>query len=104
MDEVVNWLLKLGYVPSFCTACYRAGRTGDRFMRLAKSGQIVNVCQPNSLMTLNEYLIDYAKDETRVLAQKVIDDELEMIPKEKVKNIAKDYILQMESGKRDFRF
>lgn len=104
LDEVVNWLLKLGYVPSFCTACYRAGRTGDRFMRLAKSGQIVNVCQPNSLMTLNEYLIDYAKDETKILAQNVIDSELEMIPKEKVKNIAKDYILQMESGKRDFRF
>lgn len=104
LDEVVNWLLKLGYVPSFCTACYRAGRTGDRFMRLAKSGQIVNVCQPNSLMTLNEYLIDYAKDETKVLAQNVIDSELELIPKEKVKNIAKDYILQMESGKRDFRF
>lgn len=104
LDEVVNWLLKLGYVPSFCTACYRAGRTGDRFMRLAKSGQIVNVCQPNSLMTLNEYLIDYAKDETKILAQNVIDNELGMIPKEKVKNIAKDYILQMESGKRDFRF
>lgn len=104
LDEVVNWLLKLGYVPSFCTACYRAGRTGDRFMRLAKSGQIVNVCQPNSLMTLNEYLIDYAKDETKILAQNVIDSELEMIPKEKVKNIAKDYIVQMESGKRDFRF
>ncbi len=104
LDEVVNWLLKLGYVPSFCTACYRAGRTGDRFMRLAKSGQIVNVCQPNSLMTLNEYLIDYAKDETKILAQNVIDNELELIPKEKVKNIAKDYILQMESGKRDFRF
>ena len=104
LDEIVNWLLKLGYVPSFCTACYRAGRTGDRFMRLAKSGQIVNVCQPNSLMTLNEYLIDYAKDETKILAQNVIDSELEMIPKEKVKNIAKDYILQMESGKRDFRF
>ena len=104
LDEVVNWLLKLGYVPSFCTACYRAGRTGDRFMRLAKSGQIVNVCQPNSLMTLNEYLIDYAKDETKILAQNVIVSELEMIPKEKVKNIAKDYILQMESGKRDFRF
>ena len=104
LDEVVNWLLKLGYVPSFCTACYRAGRTGDRFMRLAKSGQIVNVCQPNSLMTLNEYLIDYAKDETKVLAQNVIESELELIPKEKVKNIAKDYILQMESGKRDFRF
>jgi iron-only hydrogenase maturation rSAM protein hydG len=104
LDEVVNWLLKLGYVPSFCTACYRAGRTGDRFMRLAKSGQIVNVCQPNSLMTLNEYLIDYAKDETKILAQNVIDSELELIPKEKVKNIAKDYIVQMESGKRDFRF
>ena len=101
---MVNWLLKLGYVPSFCTACYREGRTGDRFMRLAKSGHIVNVCQPNSLMTLNEYLIDYAKDETKYLAQNVIDNELKLIPNEKVRLTAKDYILQMEGGKRDFRF
>ena len=104
LDEVVNWLLKLGYVPSFCTACYREGRTGDRFMRLAKSGHIVNVCQPNSLMTLNEYLIDYAKDETKYLAQNVIDNEIKLIPNEKVRLTAKDYILQMEGGKRDFRF
>ena len=104
LDEIVNWLLKLGYVPSFCTACYREGRTGDRFMRLAKTGQIVNVCQPNSIMTLNEYLIDYAKDDTKQIALKVINSELESIPKEKVKSIAKDYINQMQDGKRDFRF
>ncbi len=65
LDEVVNWLLGLGYIPSFCTACYREGRTGDRFMKLLKSGQIVNCCQPNALMTLKEYLEDYASADTK---------------------------------------
>lgn len=104
LDEIVNWLLELGYVPSFCTACYRAGRTGDRFMQLAKSGQIVNVCQPNSLMTLKEYLIDYASNDTRKKGETVILNELEEIPKEIVKKKAENYILQMQEGKRDFRF
>lgn len=104
LDEIVNWLLELGYVPSFCTACYSQGRTGDRFMRLAKSGQISNVCQPNSLMTLKEYLLDYASKETKEKGEAVIEEELFHIQKEEVKAIAKDYINQIESGKRDFRF
>lgn len=104
LDEIVKWLLELGYVPSFCTACYREGRTGDRFMRLAKSGQIVNVCQPNSLMTLKEYLLDYASQDTREKGESVIAEELAHIPNEKVKSIAENYIDQLEHGKRDFRF
>lgn len=104
LDEVMNWLLRLGYVPSFCTACYREGRTGDRFMRLAKSGQIVNVCQPNSLMTLKEYLLDYASPDTKQKGEQVINEELNHIPNEKVKQLAEDYIHQLEDGQRDFRF
>ncbi|MFC4805730.1 [FeFe] hydrogenase H-cluster radical SAM maturase HydG [Filifactor villosus] len=104
LDEIIHWLLKLGYVPSFCTACYREGRTGDRFMKLAKSGQIGNVCQPNSLMTLKEYLLDYASDRTFKLGEAVIEKELEEIRNAKVKEIAQNYISQLEHGNRDFRF
>ena len=92
LDEVVNWLLELGYIPSFCTACYREGRTGDRFMSLAKTGAIANCCQPNALMTLKEYLVDYASDETRKNGERVIAEELEKIPAEKVRNIAREYL------------
>ena len=80
LDEVVNWLIKLGYIPSFCTACYREGRTGDRFMSLCKSGQIQNCCQPNALMTLKEYLQDYASEDTIKAGEKLINDELKHIP------------------------
>ena len=104
LDEIVEWLLGLGYVPSFCTACYRAGRTGDRFMALAKSGQIHNCCQPNALMTLKEYLLDYATDETQATGDAVIEKQLDLIKNEKVKKAATDYIGQMEHGERDFRF
>ena len=104
LDEIINWLLKLGYVSSFCTACYREGRTGDRFMRLAKSGQISNVCQPNSLMTLKEYLLDYAIDETKQIGEYVIYEEFKRIKNPRVKQIAQNYINQLEDGKRDFRF
>jgi len=104
LDEVVNWLLEGGYIPSFCTACYREGRTGDRFMQLVKSGQIANCCQPNALMTLKEYLEDYASDDTKQKGEAVIKTELENIPNEKVKGIAKEYIANIQSGKRDFRF
>ena len=104
LDEVVRWLMTAGYIPSFCTACYREGRTGDRFMSLCKSGQILNCCHPNALMTLKEYLIDYATPETRVLGEKMIEKELEKITNEKVKQIAKERIVQMEHGDRDFRF
>ncbi|WP_281532433.1 [FeFe] hydrogenase H-cluster radical SAM maturase HydG [Anaerocolumna aminovalerica] len=104
LNQVVNWLLTLGYIPSFCTACYREGRTGDRFMSLLKSGQIVNCCQPNALMTLKEYLEDYADPDTKVKGEGVIEKELEHITNQKVKDIAKDYLVQVHEGKRDFRF
>ena len=104
LDEVVNWLLKLGHIPSFCTACYREGRTGDRFMSLIKSGQIANCCQPNALMTLKEYLEDYASPETKEIGEAVILEELNHIPNEKVRNIATEYLNDLKKGKRDFRF
>lgn len=104
LDEVVNWLVDLGHVPSFCTACYREGRTGDRFMQLLKSGQIVNCCHPNALMTFKEYLLDYASEETKKKGETLIKEEIEKVPNEKVKNKAKDYINNLEEGKRDFRF
>jgi 2-iminoacetate synthase len=97
--------MKLGHIPSFCTACYREGRTGDRFMALCKNGQILNCCHPNALMTLTEYLIDYASEETRKIGFELIDKELEKIPNEKVKKIAKDNIEAIKSSnRRDFRF
>ena len=104
LDEVVRWLIESGYIPSFCTACYREGRTGDRFMSLLKSGQIQNCCHPNALMTLKEFLTDYASQETRAAGEKLIEDELKKIPDQKVRRIAADYITQIENGKRDFRF
>jgi len=104
LDEVVNWLMRLGHVPSFCTACYREGRTGDRFMSLVKSGQIVNCCQPNALMTLKEYLEDYASPETREIGEALIEKELQRIPNEKVRLIAAEHLFELHEGKRDFRF
>ena len=105
LDEVVKWLMDLGYIPSFCTACYREGRTGDRFMSLCKSGQIQNCCHPNALMTLEEYLMDYASPATREVGEKMIERELLNIPKEKVRKIATEYIEEIKKdGKRDFRF
>ena len=105
LDEVVKWLMELGYIPSFCTACYREGRTGDRFMSLCKSGQIQNCCHPNALMTLEEYLMDYASPETKAIGEKMIARELENIPNPKVKKIATERIKEIsENGKRDFRF
>lgn len=104
LDEVVNWLMKLGYVPSFCTACYRAGRTGDRFMSLLKSGQIVNCCHPNALMTLKEYLEDYASPETKKIGEELIAKEILKVPNEKVRAKAIEYLSELNDGKRDFRF
>ncbi len=105
LDEVVHWLMQNGHIPSFCTACYREGRTGDRFMSLCKSGQILNCCHPNALMTLAEYLVDYAKPKTQELGWKVIEKELEKIPKDKVREIARDNIEAIKnSNRRDFRF
>lgn len=104
LDEVVRWLMELGYIPSFCTACYREGRTGDRFMPLAKSGAIQNCCQPNALMTLKEYLVDYASEETRKIGEKVIAEEMKKVPNDNVRGIAEKYLKEIENGKRDFRF
>lgn len=104
LDEVIAWLMKMEYVPSFCTACYRAGRTGDRFMSLVKSGQIANCCHPNALMTLKEYLEDYACKETKETGEALIERELMNIPNEKVRERAKEYLEKEVNGERDFRF
>ena len=104
LDQVVNWLMKLGYIPSFCTACYREGRTGDRFMALCKSGQIQNCCHPNALMTLKEYLEDYASEETKKIGSELIRCEIDNVPKEKVREIVKSNLASIERGTRDFRF
>ena len=104
LDEVVRWLMEMGYIPSFCTACYREGRTGDRFMSLCKSGQIQNCCHPNALMTLKEFLMDYASPATRAIGEKMIAQELNNIPKEKVREIARAHLAEIENGQRDFRF
>ena len=93
-----------GYIPSFCTACYREGRTGDRFMSLCKSGQIQNCCHPNALMTLEEYLVDYASHETAELGRRLIQDELKNIPNEKVRQIVVERLDRIKHGDRDFRF
>lgn len=104
LDEIVRWLMNLGYIPSFCTACYREGRTGDRFMSLCKSGQILNCCHPNALMTLKEYLMDYASPETRRIGEELIASEVEKVPREKVRDIAKRNLAAINAGQRDFRF
>ena len=104
LDEVVRWLMELGYTPSFCTACYREGRTGDRFMSLCKAGQIQNCCLPNALMTLKEYLIDYASPETKAVGDALIAQEAETIPNEKVRSIVRERLSLIENGERDFRF
>ena len=104
LDEVVRWLMKIGYIPSFCTACYREGRTGDRFMALCKNMQIHNCCLPNALMTLKEYLLDYASPETRKIGEELIKKELNHIPKDKVREICNDNLHKIEQGLRDFRF
>lgn len=104
LDEIVRWLMEMGDIPSFCTACYRAGRTGDRFMSLCKSKQILNCCHPNALMTLMEYLQDYASPKTKEIGMKLIEKELDNIPSEKVRRIAEEHLRDIENGQRDFRF
>lgn len=104
LDEIVAWLIESGYVPSFCTACYCEGRTGDRFMALCKSKQILNCCLPNALMTLKEYLEDYASNKTKKIGEELIFQELNNIPKEKVRDILIDNLQNITKGKRDFRF
>ncbi|MBR1672558.1 MAG: [Fretibacterium sp.] len=105
LDEVIRWLMDNGHIPSFCTACYRAGRTGDRFMSLCKSGQILNCCHPNALMTLTEYLEDYASPETKRVGYEMVERELAKIPNEKVREVARENIEAIKnSDRRDFRF
>lgn len=105
LDEVVKWLIDLGYIPSFCTACYREGRTGDRFMSLCKSGQIQNCCQPNALMTLKEYLMDYASEATKKVGENVIQEEIGKIPNEKVRQVVIENLKAIANdNRRDFRF
>ena len=104
LDEVVGWLLDLGHIPSFCTACYREGRTGDRFMTLVKNQQIGNCCDPNALMTLKEYLEDYASPETKAKGEKMIADTIPLIPNEKVRRLTVEHLADIAAGKRDFRF
>lgn len=104
LDEVVNWLMGMGYIPSFCTACYREGRTGDRFMELCKKQQIQNCCHPNALLTLKEYLEDYASEETRKTGEALISSELSNIPNEKARSVTVSRLADIENGGRDFRF
>ena len=104
LDEVVNWLMGMGYVPSFCTACYREGRTGDRFMSLCKSGQIQNCCLPNALMTLKEYLMDYASPDTLEKGLALIQQQIGEIPRQRTREIVQERLAEIEKGNRDFRF
>ena len=102
LDEVLKWLMKLGYLPSFCTACYGSGRTGDRFMEICKSQQIHNFCQPNAIMTLKEYLEDYASDETKKIGYALIEKEIEKLTD--LKDKVKENIKKIENGERNFKF
>ena len=104
LDEVVNWLMDLGYLPSFCTACYSSGRTGDRFMDLCKTGQIQNCCQPNAIMTLKEFLVDYATQNTKTSGEKLIKEEIKAISNQKVKEAVENYLKRIENGERNFKF
>ena len=104
LDEVVKWLMDLGYVPSFCTACYREGRTGDRFMQLCKAEQIHNCCLPNALMTLKEYLEDYASPATKATGERIIAEQLQNIPNLRARAVVEQHLAEIEQGQRDFRF
>ena len=104
LDEVVRWLLETGHIPSFCTACYREGRTGDRFMSLCKSGKISLCCTPNALMTLKEYLMDYASPQTRAEGERLIAESLYDIPEGRIRDLTAERLKAIESGSRDFRF
>ena len=104
LDEVVRWLMEMDYIPSFCTACYREGRTGDRFMSLCKSGQILNCCHPNALITLQEYLEDYATPGTKSVGEALIQREINRVPNPKVREIVRKNLAEISAGARDFRF
>ena len=104
LDEVIRWLMECGHIPSFCTACYRAGRTGDRFMEFCKNKQICNFCQPNALLTLQEYLVDYASPETKEIGEKLVEHELLSIPDLRRREKCREWLDKIKNGKRDFRF
>ena len=104
LDDVIKWLMQMGYIPSFCTACYRSGRTGDRFMEICKQQQIHNFCQPNAILTLKEYLEDYASPETKEIGYKLIDKELKSLVDGKVKTTVEEDLVKIEAGTRDLRF
>lgn len=104
LDEVIKWLMKLGYLPSFCTACYGSGRTGERFMEVCKKQQIHNFCHPNAILTLKEYLDDYATEETRQIGNKLIDKEISTIKDEKISQAVKSYLEKIKTGERNFKF
>lgn len=104
LEEIINWLIQMDYIPSFCTACYRLGRTGDRFMELCKSNQILNCCHPNALITLKEYLVDYAQNETKLTGESLIANEIKNIPSAEVKALLVNQLSDIEKGCRDFRF
>ena len=104
LDEVVRWLMELGYIPSFCTACYRAGRTGERFMRICKSGKIQDCCTPNALLTLKEYLLDYASGETRKIGEAILQQEVEKIDNPALREAVCEDLTRLEAGERDLRF
>lgn len=104
LDEVMHWLMKLNYIPSFCTACYREGRTGDRFMELCKAKQIQNCCLPNALLTLEEYLDDYASKETRAEGDRIIEANIPFVTNPVARDTLRDRLARIKEGERDFRF
>ena len=104
LDEVVRWLMELGYVPSFCTSCYRQGRTGERFMEICKQQQIHNFCHPNAIMTLKEYLVDYSSSKTHEIGDLLIQDELNKIEDERIREIVKSNLIKIQNGARDLNF
>ncbi|MDR0547919.1 MAG: [FeFe] hydrogenase H-cluster radical SAM maturase HydG [Deltaproteobacteria bacterium] len=103
LDEVIHWLMELGHIPSFCTACYREGRTGDRFMTLCKTGKIQNCCHPNALMTLKEYLLDYATPRTQALGDSLIASQIGEVPNLKTRDLVIQRLAAIDQGQRDFR-
>ena len=104
LDEVLNWLMEIGYLPSFCTACYREGRTGERFMEICKSKQIQNCCHPNAIITMKEYLEDYASEKTKKTGDKLLEQELSNIENDITRRKTKEILKEIENGQRDFRF
>lgn len=104
LDEVIKWLMELGFLPSFCTACYGSGRTGDRFMEICKEQQIHNFCHPNAIMTLKEYLEDYAQPETKAVGEKLIAAEVKTLENSKIKQTVDENLIKIHNGERDFKF